>query len=729
MPTGDVFLNRQVGPYRIDQLLGEGGFAFVYRARDTNLEIDVAVKVLKPSFAYDEVFERNFRREAHLAAKFRHPNIIAIHFVGKQDEAVFFSMDLLEKGVAHLLRPGGPLETDIIVKVGSEVSGALAFAHKGGVVHRDLKPDNILFDRHGNAVVTDFGIADAITNYTEATGTTVYIGTPKYMSPEQARGQRVDHRSDVYSLGVTLYHMATGEAPFTGADWFELGRKHIAETPPPPRQRNPSIDAELERVILKCIAKEPAARYQSAEELRQDLTSVGRPSATVAYPTAPPTPAARPPARRVDVGPPRERRGGLRLLMLGVLAAGGYFAYDQNVAGARAKVRALWSRVQPREFYVRAWPAQSLDPTGVITLHLSRPANATTVSEQSVRLVDLLGQSVPVRVSVSPDARAIIVVPDRTLEFAKRYNLVVDSAVKDRSGNPIRAGPRRTQLGASLPFETLQEPPDARGPHVARLDPDPEAEIGTRPTFTLVFDEPVQLATVDASSIRLVDAAGAPVPARILVNAADARTVSVEPERPLAEGATYVLEVAGTVADALGNRVGAPQRFAYRAAGGGSIGATVSALRVQTDPINPEFALEIHVDGARVGEGPALTAPVRAGTHRVEVYGKVKESANKLKVYENDYRVAAGDTVPVRPTIQEFGALYVSTQPPSGRVYLNDVEVGTTPLIAFPVREGSYTLRIEPPAGAEARFGPILQEIVIERYQKRNLRTLEFSGR
>lgn len=726
MPTGDVFLNRTVGPYRIDQLLGEGGFAFVYKARDTNLEIDVALKVLKPSFAYDEVFERNFRREAHLAAKFRHPNIIAIHYVGKESEIVFFSMDLLERGVATLLRHGRPLERDLIVKVGSEVASALAFAHKGGVVHRDLKPDNILFDGHGNAVVTDFGIADAITNYTEATGTTVYIGTPKYMSPEQARGQRVDHRSDVYSLGVTLYHMATGQAPFTGSDWFELGRKHIAEAPVPPRELNPQVDPGLERIILKCLAKDPAGRYQSADEFRKELKGVGRSTASVAY-MGPPLAAA--PPRRAELGPPAARRGRMKWLVLGVLIASGYFAWERNVGGVRGQVREVVQRVQPREFYVGVWPGQNLDPTGVITLHLSKAVNAATVSERSVRLVDLLGTPVPIRVSVSPDGRAIVVVPDDTLEYRKRYNLVLDSTVKDRSGATLRAGPRRTQLGATLAFETLPAPPDTRGPRVAGVDPEPGSEVGARPTFTITFDEPVRLGTVDTTSVRLLDAAGLAVRARLLLDAADRRTVAVEPEAALAEGSTYTLVIAGSVSDTLGNRAGAPESFTYRSRAAGPAGAAAGLLRIQTPAISPEFALEVHVDGMLAGEGPAVRIPVRPGPHRVEVYGKVKESANKLKVYENDHRVGAGDTLVVRPAIQDFGALYVSTQPPGGRVFVNDTELGSTPLIAWPLPAATYTLRIDPPPGADPGFAPILQEIVIERYARRNLRTLEFPQR
>jgi serine/threonine protein kinase len=269
----DKFLGRRVAFYRIEKFLGEGGFAYVYRARDTNLDIDVALKILKPAFAYDEVFEENFRREAHLTAKFRHPNVIAIHHFGKDDDIVFFSMDLLETGLKDLIVPGKPMYEAAIAKIGMDVASALQRVHtsKGGIVHRDVKPGNILLDRYGNAVLTGFGIAEAATNYTAATGTTVYVGTPKYMSPEQARGHRVDHRSDIYSLGVTLYEMATGEAPFTGRDWFDLGRKHLEEPPPPPREKNPELDPDLERIILRCLEKDPADRYQTAEDLRAEL--------------------------------------------------------------------------------------------------------------------------------------------------------------------------------------------------------------------------------------------------------------------------------------------------------------------------------------------------------------------------------------------------------------------------------------------------------------------------
>jgi serine/threonine protein kinase len=276
-PDKEKFLGRRVAVYLIDKFLGEGSLGYVYRARDTNLDIDVALKILKPAFAHDEVFEENFRREAHRAAKFRHPNVIAIHYVGKDGDVVFFSMDLLETGLKDLMFPGKPMHEAAIAKIGMDVASALqrVHTHEGGLVHRNIKPSHIRFHRDGNAVLTGFGIAEAATDYTADIGTTVYttvsVGTPEYMSPEQGLGHRVGRCSDIYSLGVTLYEMATGEAPFAGRDWFELARKHNEKLPTPPREKNPELDPDLERIILRCLEKDPAHRYQSAEELRAEL--------------------------------------------------------------------------------------------------------------------------------------------------------------------------------------------------------------------------------------------------------------------------------------------------------------------------------------------------------------------------------------------------------------------------------------------------------------------------
>ena len=268
------FLGRTLGKFRIDGIVGSGGFAWVYKAYDPELEIAIALKVLKPQYAGDEQFEQRFRREASTAARLRHPNIIKIFAVGKEDDAVYFAMDYLPQGLPDRLEILTSLPELALVRMGIDVASALGFAHREGVVHRDIKVDNILFDEHGNAIVADFGIARAVSNYVQQTGTNMVVGTPQYFSPEQARGQPLDGRADIYSLGVTLYRAAAGVLPFTGDDWYEIARQHVEERPARPRDHNPQLSREIERVILRCLEKDPSARFQTGEALGQALAAL-----------------------------------------------------------------------------------------------------------------------------------------------------------------------------------------------------------------------------------------------------------------------------------------------------------------------------------------------------------------------------------------------------------------------------------------------------------------------
>src|SRR5579862_2230900 len=293
------YLGRTLGKFRIDAVVGSGGFAWVYKAFDPELEIPVALKVLKPQYAGDEKFEQRFRREASTAARLRHPNIIKIFAVGKDGDAVYFAMDYLPQGLPDRLEVIPTLPEPVLIRLGIDVASALGFAHREGVIHRDIKTDNILFDEHGNAIVADFGIARAVSNYAQQTGTNMVVGTPQYFSPEQARGLTLDGRADLYSLGVTLYRSATGVLPFTGEDWYEIARQHVEDRPRKPREHNPSLSKGMERIILTCLEKDPGDRYQTGEALCQALGALltekgetiamrATPTPTVDGPTAPP---------------------------------------------------------------------------------------------------------------------------------------------------------------------------------------------------------------------------------------------------------------------------------------------------------------------------------------------------------------------------------------------------------------------------------------------------------
>src|SRR5437870_12329786 len=234
--------------YEILEELGRGGMAIVFKAREKQLERDVAIKVLPFSLAFDKEFVERFQREARTAAKLEHPSIIPIYRVGKSGRVIYFVVKFLRgKPLSAVLGTRGALPVPEIKRTLIEVGRALAYAHKSGIVHRDIKPDNIMFDEHGQAVVTDFGIAKAAVGG-KLTGTGMAIGTPHYMSPEQARAQQLDGRSDLYSLGVVAYQCLTGSVPFDGEDSFSIGYKHIMEEVP-----TPPLETYDQRTLLHAI--------------------------------------------------------------------------------------------------------------------------------------------------------------------------------------------------------------------------------------------------------------------------------------------------------------------------------------------------------------------------------------------------------------------------------------------------------------------------------------------
>jgi len=263
-------VGQTLGPYTLERLLGQGGFAWAFVGRESN-GTPVAIKVLKPRYAGDSQFESRFRNESETAAKLEHPNIIRIRSVAKTGEQVYFAMDLCADSLGARIAREGPLAEEDILRLARDIAAALEFAHEQGVIHRDLKPDNVLIRSDGTAVLTDFGIARAVSGYVASTGVNMTIGTPHYLSPEQAQGRPLDQRVDFYALGVTLYKAATGEVPFSSNDWFELARMHVEDPPPSLRKKRAEISKRFERVVLKCLEKHPDDRYASAADLRADL--------------------------------------------------------------------------------------------------------------------------------------------------------------------------------------------------------------------------------------------------------------------------------------------------------------------------------------------------------------------------------------------------------------------------------------------------------------------------
>jgi eukaryotic-like serine/threonine-protein kinase len=246
--------------------------AEVYRAHDRLLDRPVAVKVLFPELSIDRTFVERFRREAQAAANLSHPHIVPVFDWGEDNGTYFIVMEFIDgRPLSSILRTAGPLHPDRAAEIAADVALALDYAHRHGVIHRDIKPGNVLITDEGQVKVTDFGIARAVNTDESLTQTGAVMGTATYFSPEQAEGLGVDARSDIYSLGVVIYEMVAGRPPFTGDSPVSVASKHVREQAPPPRQFNPSIPQDLEAIILKCMAKSPEYRYATGADLRVDL--------------------------------------------------------------------------------------------------------------------------------------------------------------------------------------------------------------------------------------------------------------------------------------------------------------------------------------------------------------------------------------------------------------------------------------------------------------------------
>ncbi len=372
------------GRYQIGQIIGRGGMALVSKARDLRLGRDVAVKELRIDLAGDPTFQERFRREAQAAAGLNHPNIVSVYDTGEetdphsQTRVPFIVMELVEgRTLRDILREGRPLLPQRSLEFTVGVLDALAYSHKAGIVHRDIKPANVMLTTAGAVKVMDFGIARAVSDTSSTmTQTAAVIGTAQYLSPEQARGEAVDARSDLYSAGCLLYELLVGRPPFQGDSPVSVAYQHVREQPVPPSQLDPEVTSAMDAVVLKALAKNPDDRYATAEQMRDDVARIleGRPvtatiplvAAAVAAseatelmpavaPPVPPTPTPSPvEALEPEPEPEPERRksrAGLwwglaitALVIVGLVA--GYFLLQQQAKPKMVPVPALTGQSQ-----------------------------------------------------------------------------------------------------------------------------------------------------------------------------------------------------------------------------------------------------------------------------------------------------------------------------------------------------------------------------------------------
>jgi eukaryotic-like serine/threonine-protein kinase len=480
------------GRYRIVRRLGAGGMANVYLAEDQELGRRVAIKILNDRHANDDQFVERFRREAKNAASLSHPNIVSIYDRGEAEGTYYIAMEHLDgRTLKELIVARGPAPPKIAIEYVRQILAALSFAHRKGIVHRDIKPHNVLVDSEGRVKVTDFGIARA--GASQMTDAGSIVGTAQYLSPEQARGDAVDQRSDLYSLGVVLYELLTGTVPFTGDSPVEIAMKHLSAPVEPPSKRRADIPRELDLVVTRALAKDPGERFQTAEEMEAELariadgggvsprtaeaataiisgaaaaaaTAITRPGTTARRPGAPypPTPTddryayEEPPSRR-PIWP------WLLTLLLLVLAGGGaIYAYDQiqDRFSANEPVAVPLVEGQRRLIAEDRIREQGLQPR--TRYEFSDDVPVGLVISQSPDAGDKIERGNAVRITVS-FGREKVVVPDvRGKDEAE--------AVAELTEAGLRANPVEINSEQEVDTVIAQEPrPGAKVPKNTRI--------------------------------------------------------------------------------------------------------------------------------------------------------------------------------------------------------------------------------------------------------------------
>ncbi|QDP94920.1 Stk1 family PASTA domain-containing Ser/Thr kinase [Microlunatus elymi] len=501
------------GRYELGELLGRGGMAEVRRAVDNRLGRPVAVKELRTDLATDPTFQARFRREAQSAAGLNHPNIVAVYDTGEETDSAtgvqipYIVMELVEgPTLRDILREGRKILPERALELTVGVLDALTYSHRAGIVHRDIKPANVMLTQSGNVKVMDFGIARAVADTSATmTQTAAVIGTAQYLSPEQARGETVDARSDLYSAGCLMYELLLGRPPFTGESPVSVAYQHVREAPVPPSQLDPSISPEIDAIALKALAKEPDDRYQSAREMKSDINRVlaGEQATVALAPVGAAAVAAEDadatrvvPATLPGSGPedldeedeePKKKRTGLVVgliiaivVVLAALGAGGWYWWNsQHPQAAPPPPKVAVPSVKGMD---RTRAESEIESKGlkasISNVNGADDATVNTAVEQSPAAQTKVdpGSTVKVKINVGPKTATL---PDDLVSMsAKKATAALEDA--GFSADNIK------KVKATQP-----EPLDAKKNEVLAVDPDEGATVpvDTEVTLTVATGE------------------------------------------------------------------------------------------------------------------------------------------------------------------------------------------------------------------------------------------------